>query len=224
MTPKKNGPGNGSNRETKKTNNPKPVLTGISTKNSSGNVLPNIPTVENGEGEAASKSQPKKTKPIPTTEKPRAKDQGLSDISQRWVKAHNYFRQLYSVSDVQWNETLAAAAQVETDKCLFEHSAGPYGENIAAGYPDLESVVKDWVSAPDECHSYNPANPIYSHFTQVVWDNTRQIGCAITNCPNLRHTDLRDTPFSACEYDPPGNYIGEFTENVHAKFNDCRTQ
>lgn len=29
---------------------------------------------------------------------------------------------------------------------------------------------------------YDPNNPTYSHFTQVVWKSTTQLGCAVANC------------------------------------------
>ena len=31
---------------------------------------------------------------------------------------------------------------------------------------------------------YNPNNPTYSHFTQVVWKSTTQLGCAVATCPD----------------------------------------
>lgn len=29
---------------------------------------------------------------------------------------------------------------------------------------------------------YNPNNPTYSHWTQVVWKSTTSVGCALQNC------------------------------------------
>jgi hypothetical protein len=44
------------------------------------------------------------------------------------------------------------------------------------------------------------------HFTQVVWKNTRQVGCAVSNCSGRR--------FVTCSYYPAGNVIGQFNSNV----------
>ena len=36
--------------------------------------------------------------------------------------------------------------------------------------------------------TYNPNNPTYSHFTQMVWKATTQLGCAVTTCAPGRMT------------------------------------
>jgi pathogenesis-related protein 1 len=65
--------------------------------------------------------------------------------------------------------------------------------------------------------NYNSANPVFSantgHFTQVVWKNTKQLGCAVVNCPAGTIFDAMygATPFHVCEYNPPGNYAGQFS-------------
>lgn len=46
------------------------------------------------------------------------------------------------------------------------------------------------------------------HFTQVVWVGSRRIGCGIG-------VDSRGTKFlGVCRYSPPGNYQGQFAQNV----------
>ncbi|XWS40349.1 hypothetical protein CRYUN_Cryun18bG0133400 [Craigia yunnanensis] len=82
-----------------------------------------------------------------------------------------------------------------------------YGENIAWGSDDLSvtDAVKMWV---DEKVYYNhhsntcAAGQICSHYTQVVWRNSVHVGCAKVRC------DSGGT-FITCNYDPPGNIIGE---------------
>lgn len=32
---------------------------------------------------------------------------------------------------------------------------------------------------------YNPSNPVASHFTQVVWKGTSQVGCAVQSCSGI---------------------------------------
>jgi hypothetical protein len=55
-------------------------------------------------------------------------------------------------------------------------------ENLAAGSggATIAQLFKLWTN---ESTSYDPSNPIPSHFTQVVWKGTTQLGCAIVNCP-----------------------------------------
>jgi hypothetical protein len=49
----------------------------------------------------------------------------------------------------------------------------------------------------------------YGHYTQLAWPDTKFIGCAHgDNGDNIR--------FTVCEYDPPGNYVGQVL-NVFVK-------
>ena len=32
---------------------------------------------------------------------------------------------------------------------------------------------------------YNPSSPVASHFTQVVWKGTTQVGCAVQSCSGI---------------------------------------
>uniref|UniRef100_A0A8C7ZBJ8 SCP domain-containing protein n=1 Tax=Oryzias sinensis TaxID=183150 RepID=A0A8C7ZBJ8_9TELE len=42
---------------------------------------------------------------------------------------------------------------------------------------------------------------VVGHYTQVVWCNSNQIGCAMAYCPNSTYKY-----FYVCHYCPPGNY------------------
>ena len=41
------------------------------------------------------------------------------------------------------------------------------------------------------------------HYTQMVWRDTKRLGCASLVCDNGAGV------FITCNYDPPGNYVGE---------------
>jgi len=112
-----------------------------------------------------------------------------------------------------WNTTLEAYAQSISDRCVFAHSGGPYGENLAAGsgtgYTPADAIT-DW---DNEESSYDPANPTYTHWTQVVWKSTAQLGCAVTFCADIFPT-YGGAENYVCEYYPPGNFVGESAANV----------
>jgi hypothetical protein len=59
---------------------------------------------------------------------------------------------------------------------------------------------------------FNARNPQPSHFTQVVWKGSRQVGCAQINCPpgSIFDAKFGVTPYHICEYFPQGNVIGHF--------------
>ncbi|XP_059446996.1 pathogenesis-related protein 1-like [Corylus avellana] len=133
------------------------------------------------------------------------------DTQQDYLKAHNDARAAVGVGPLTWDDKVAGYARDYANKrigdCNLVHSGGPYGENIAWGSADLSgtAAVKMWV---DEKASYDynsnscAAGAVCGHYTQVVWRNSVRLGCAKVRC-NSGGT------FITCNYDPPGNYVGE---------------
>jgi hypothetical protein len=74
------------------------------------------------------------------------------------------------------------------------------------------AVVMDCAAA-EQVGKYNFANPPQtwsmdtSHFTQMVWKSTTQVGCAYK-------VDCQKGAFFVCNYVPPGNFDGQFAANV----------
>ncbi|KAL1669072.1 CAP domain-containing protein, partial [Schizophyllum commune] len=146
----------------------------------------------------------------------------VNDDVQQWLDLHNAERAKHGADPLTWSDEVAKYAQDYSAKCVWEHSGGQYGENLAAG-PGLtiEGAVNMW---NEESKDYDPANPQYSHWTQVVWKGTTQLGCGVTVCPSVAGMDVRPTSSTTlsfrtddhaqnaslyvCSYNPPGNYIG----------------
>ncbi|KAM5541310.1 hypothetical protein V8D89_004864 [Ganoderma adspersum] len=133
-----------------------------------------------------------------------------------YLAAHNSFRAKHGAAAFKWNNTLAAAAQKEVNRCIFKHSGGifgPYGENLAAGTGNFKiaDAIRSWTN---EAPQYNPHSPNPSHFTQVVWKGSKQVGCAVKECSNIFDPKFGVAKFYACEYHPAGNVIGYFPKNV----------
>jgi len=141
-----------------------------------------------------------------------------SDIDQ-YLSAHNTVRAQHGAAALTWSDTLASAAQKWADGCVFKHSGGslgPYGENLAAGTGgsyDIAAAIKSWT---DEVSEYDSSNPQPSHFTQVVWKATTQVGCAVQSCDGIFDASFGKAKYYVCEYSPQGNVIGEFASNVQA--------
>jgi len=132
-----------------------------------------------------------------------------TDEIRQWLDIHNQYRLKHQVEPLAWSTAIAANAQAYADTCPTGHSQSGYGENMAWGYSSIAGVVKAWY---EEEETYDYANPGYSsavgHFTQVVWKSSTEIGCALkTQCPQWPTTWI-------CQYNPPGNYIGQFAQNV----------
>ncbi|KAH6767039.1 pathogenesis-related protein-1-like protein [Perilla frutescens var. hirtella] len=139
-----------------------------------------------------------------------AVDPAKQNSPQDFLDAHNRARAEVGVQPLVWNDTVAKYALQYAQKhygdCEMEHSMGPYGENLAEGLGRLSAVdaVGMWVSEKS-CYDYNSNSCVGGeclHYTQVVWRDSTHLGCARLQCRN-------DWLFVICNYDPPGNYIGQ---------------
>ena len=138
-----------------------------------------------------------------------------------WVDAHNRYRARHCAAALTWSAKLAEVAQrwanaLRDRGCQFGHSGGNFGENLAAGTKgtlDPGSVVKMWY---DEIAQYRFPDGGFSmetgHFTQVVWRGTQRVGCGHSQCKGM--------DIYVCEYDPPGNWEGQYRDNVRPR--GCR--
>lgn len=144
-----------------------------------------------------------------TTTEAASTEAALGSFEQGIVDYHNQVRAEHGAPAMVWNSTIAqfASDYLSSDNCVFKHSGGPYGENIAMGYPDVHGAMEAWY---DEYSDYDYSAGQFSsatgHFTQMVWVDTTSVGCALDDC--------NGRPFLVCEYYPRGNVIGYFTENV----------
>ncbi len=56
---------------------------------------------------------------------------------------------------------------------------------------------------------YNPLEPKFSHFTQVIWQSTTEVGCAVAHCDGIFGREQGPATLYVCLYNPPGNVVGE---------------
>jgi uncharacterized protein YkwD len=143
---------------------------------------------------------------------------------QAFLQIHNQYRQQVGVDSLTWSNELAEyalewAKALETKyNCKMRHRprkgeyAQKYGENLFIMYgaePDIEIVLTNW--GAEEKKYYNgeaigsvKSNKPTGHYTQIVWKTTQKVGCARIKCAKTRPTYIW-----VCNYDPPGNWIGE---------------
>ncbi|KAF8516969.1 PR-1-like protein [Hysterangium stoloniferum] len=136
-----------------------------------------------------------------------------------YLSTHNAARAAHGASPLTYSQSLAAKAQQWVDGCVFKHSGGtlgPFGENLAAGTGDGYGIKEAIASWTGEASEYNSNNPVPSHFTQVVWKGTKEVGCALKNCNGIFDSSFGLAHFYTCEYSPQGNVLGEFDANVQA--------
>lgn len=117
--------------------------------------------------------------------------------AERWLNAHNAERCKHGVPDAKWSDAMAASAQQWANKGEFKHAdsyslappEGPAGENIAMGYPTLESTVEGWYKEVANCGPFpgckDGATGTTGHFTAMVWKGVKEIGCGINAAKRL---------------------------------------
>ncbi|KAJ6731605.1 CYSTEINE-RICH SECRETORY PROTEIN ALLERGEN V5/TPX-1-RELATED PROTEIN-RELATED [Salix purpurea] len=136
----------------------------------------------------------------------------LSSANQ-FMAPQNAVRASLRLRPLVWDAKLERYAQWYANQrrsdCALEHSNGPYGENIfwgsGGGWTPAQAAAA-WVSER-KWYSYRSnscaRDEECGHYTQIVWRETKRIGCARVDCFGGRGV------FMTCNYDPPGNYIGE---------------
>jgi len=140
-------------------------------------------------------------------------------LEMRLLAAHNRERDMLGIPPLRWNETLQASARAWADHLAdsgaFEHAPenprSPEGENLWAGsrgYYAPEAMVDAWVREKRYFkRGLFPANSAtgrvedVGHYTQLVWRDTREVGCAVARG---KHEDVL-----VCRYAEAGNYVGE---------------
>jgi len=140
-------------------------------------------------------------------------DAGEPPGMEGMVAAHNAVRAGVGVSDLVWDDMLADiaaewSASLAAEGCTMAHDySSPYGENLY--WSNFESnpqqVVEAWASEVafyDYDSNSCAAGEQCGHYTQLVWDTTERVGCARAVCSGGEEIWM-------CDYDPPGNYVGE---------------
>jgi hypothetical protein len=130
------------------------------------------------------------------------------------LAVHNAYRAEVGMPPLVWSATLASYAQNWANYLvannLFQHSGGPYGENLARGWPSGywsdTSLVNLWGDEKQyfKCGIFpdvSTTGDVVGHYTQMIWPTTTELGCGVAS------SDIYGKCL-VCEYNPPGNWIG----------------
>ncbi|GJS04566.1 pathogenesis-related protein PR-1-like protein [Tanacetum coccineum] len=150
---------------------------------------------------------------VSTTNAITNKTQVSRNVINDFLALQNQARAAHRVPPLVWDPKLARYAAMYAKQrqqdCLLRHSNGPYGENIFWGSGNGWSPAQAAAAWVGERRWYayrsNSCNggQECGHYTQIVWKTTCRVGCAKVTCAKGRGV------FMICNYDPPGNYIGE---------------
>ncbi len=132
------------------------------------------------------------------------------DWSQDMLDVHNQWRRKVGVPALTWSDDLAQHAQEWANQLanenfkLYHRPNNPFGENLTwAAHQQLTplQVVNSW---GEEVAQYdydsNSCSGVCGHYTQIVWQETTEVGCAVVRS--------QQQEIWVCNYNPPGNYVG----------------
>jgi hypothetical protein len=148
-----------------------------------------------------------------------AKAPVLSKTNQQILDVHNRYRKEVGVSPLTWSNALARDAQVWANhlaslggrQLIHDESQNKQGENLwmgTAGAFSINRMIDSWGSEkknfrqgifPNVSKTGNWSD--VGHYTQIIWRNTTQVGCAKSTAGG--------NDILVCRYSPAGNFIGQ---------------
>ncbi|NXN11983.1 GLIP1 protein, partial [Indicator maculatus] len=158
-----------------------------------------------------------------SSEAPALPDVGDPKFIEECVQTHNRFRSgvnppASSMLYMSWDPDLAKTAKAWAKKCLFKHNTylklpgqahpkfTPVGENLWTGSLSLFTVQGAITSWYNEVGAYNYATNtcrrVCGHYTQVVWDTSYKVGCAVHFCPSVGYSSITNAAHFICNYGP----------------------
>uniref|UniRef100_S4R594 LCCL domain-containing protein n=1 Tax=Petromyzon marinus TaxID=7757 RepID=S4R594_PETMA len=156
------------------------------------------------------------------------------DERRALTEYHNRLRasvhpQAADMEHMSWDWELAGMAEAWAKQCKWGHGPSDQldaiGQNLAV-YVGSERPLayhvqawfdeEEWYQYPEEkeCSPECPhtcRGPICTHYTQLVWAESRRVGCAVHTCLDISVWDAV-WPYAlylVCNYSPKGNWIGE---------------
>jgi len=132
-----------------------------------------------------------------------------SRFAREIVSAHNEIRAQAGVPPLVWSDRLEEIAEdwakILLSRREFSHRPnGKLGENLFAitgARSSTAEVIRVWANeSRDYDYRSNRCRNVCGHYTQIVWSDTKKVGCAVAR-DNRREIWV-------CNYDPPGNWVG----------------
>ncbi|TMW54435.1 hypothetical protein DOY81_000427 [Sarcophaga bullata] len=140
----------------------------------------------------------------------------IKELQEEVLAAHNEYRAKHSCGPLVLNKQLNNLASewakhLANTNTLQHRKNNKYGENLymstGIGKKTHVLAVQSWY---EEVQNYNFNRPGFSpntgHFSQVVWKTTKELGVGVAT--------KGDRTWVVCNYDPPGNIVGNFLDCV----------
>ncbi|VDN99893.1 unnamed protein product [Rodentolepis nana] len=138
------------------------------------------------------------------------------------LDSHNKFRSInFMLNNFIYSTNLEKLAKEWVDRCEFKHPErtdpkySGLGQNLGMTTKievNLHGMVEMWYNETKYyTYAINYCEGVCGHYTQVVWAQSLQLGCAYKVCSPLvaRENVYPSALFVACQYSPPGNFNGQ---------------
>ncbi|TPP63404.1 hypothetical protein FGIG_05290 [Fasciola gigantica] len=150
---------------------------------------------------------------------------GLYKTRDDYLRGHNLYRRMIRVGkgtsqprasnlhNLIWNHTLESKARQMSLRCRFMHEE--FGENLHASTSPIFDPLKNWFDEHKK-YTFRPISKAnldrYGHYTQMVWADTKSVGCWRSRCGWLTIPQsglLKNVYYTVCKYFPAGNLLGQ---------------
>jgi uncharacterized protein YkwD len=147
-----------------------------------------------------------------------------SGFAQAMISAHNEVRASATpapnpaLPPLTWSTAAAQKAQARVELCKLEPNPdlGGFGENVlgtTANAARTAQVVQQAWGAESASYDYDKntcaSGKQCTEYTQLVWRDTTQVGCAVKLCDkNSPFATVAQWELWVCYYSPPGNQGG----------------
>jgi len=159
---------------------------------------------------SAQKTKPKpkpKPAPKPAVTKTTGACPGTNGLTAAEITGllgeHNRIRAALGLSKLTWSCDLATLAQAWASRSVFQHRETTFGENMFVSTNSTASPVSALQNWEKEKAFWNnttgvcQAGKTCTHFTQIVWRGTTQVGCGINRAATGNWKLVM-----VCNYDP----------------------
>lgn len=149
-------------------------------------------------------------------------ESGEAKFQEEALKAHNEYRAKHGVPPLSLDKKLSAYAKEWANKLAkddsFEHRTNQdLGENLYCVWssnpkskcPGAKPVDSWYSEIAKYTFGSEPSSSSSGHFTQVVWKRTQRLGIAKARSKSGKIIVVAN-------YDPAGNWIGQYKDNVPA--------
>ncbi|XP_065673103.1 uncharacterized protein LOC105845933 isoform X1 [Hydra vulgaris] len=137
--------------------------------------------------------------------------------NDKWIAldSHNKLRSMHFADALLWSNQLEKAAEDRVSVLLFQNQnldsqlveSKSYNENsfVSNNHIGVSKVIKYWYEKGGN-YTYNENDRSAPSFTQIIWKDTKYVGCA---------TKSNDHNYAViCYYEPGGNNDNIFQRNV----------